>query len=62
MEQKKFDNDQRIYCPYLSQHIDEGLCYDLKMILNRYINESTLPEIRIDKMQLNEHCHRYQYR
>ena len=62
MEQKKFDNDQTIYCPYLSRHIDEGLCYDMKMILNGYIKESALPAIRIDKIQLNEHCHRCQYR
>ena len=61
MEQK-FDSDQAIYCPYLSRHIDEGLCYDLKMILNGFIKESVLPEIRIDKKQLDEHCFRCQYR
>ena len=62
MEQNKLVNSQTIYCPYLSRCIDEGLCYDLNMILNGYIKESALPEMQINKIQLSEHCAKCQYR
>lgn len=44
------------YCPYLKEYIDEGCCYDLQMILGRYIKESALPDTKIDKMQLSDRC------
>ena len=62
MEQNTLENCQTLYCPYSSRYIDEGLCYDLKMILNGYIKESALPDMQIDKKQLHEHCSKCQCR
>ena len=50
-----------IYCSYLNKNIEEGMCYDLQMIGNSYIKESALPEISIDKEELNEHCSKCKY-
>ncbi len=44
------------YCPYMKEYIDAGCCYDLQMILDGYIKESALPDIKIDKSQLSAHC------
>ena len=49
------------YCSYLNENIEEGMCYDLQMIGNSYIKESALPEINIDKEELNEHCSKCKY-
>ena len=46
------------YCPYMKEYIDEGCCYDLQMILDGYIKETALPDIKIDKSQLSAHCSR----
>lgn len=50
-----------IYCSYLNENIEEGMCYDLQMVGDSYIKESALPEIKIDKEKLNEHCSNCEY-
>ena len=62
MEPKASDKTQTLYCPYLERYIDEGLCYDMQMILDGYIKKPALPEIRIDKLQLSECCSKCNYR
>lgn len=50
-----------IYCSYLNENIEDGMCYDLQMIGNSYIKESALPELKIDKEKLNEQCSKCKY-
>ena len=47
---------EKFYCSYLNENIEEGMCYDLQMIGDGYIKEAALPEININKEELNEHC------
>lgn len=54
-------NIDNIYCSYLQENIEDGMCYDLQMIGDSYIKDSALPEIKINKEELNEHCSRCKY-
>ena len=51
----------KFYCSYLNENIEDGMCYDLQMIGDGYIKEAALPEINIDREELNEHCSKCKY-
>lgn len=51
-----------LYCSYLREYIDEGLCCDLQMITESYIKPSALPEIEIDKEKCKKCCDECRYR
>ena len=69
-EEKKIDADfiafmstfAAKFCPYLSEYIDEGCCYDLQMICDGYIKDSALPEVKVDKTQLSKQCQKCRIR
>ena len=50
------------YCLYLKKDIDEGFCYDLQMITGKYIRESALPELQIDREKCLLCCAKCKYR
>lgn len=50
-----------LYCPYLEQYIDAGICYDLQMVTGGFVKPSVLPEITIDKAQCAKHCATCEY-
>ena len=52
---------EKFYCSYLNENIEDGMCYDLQMIGDGYIKEAALPEISIDKEELNEYCSKCKY-
>lgn len=49
------------FCSYINKDIEEGMCYDLQMISGGYIKESALPELKINKQELYEHCSKCKY-
>lgn len=49
------------YCSFLEEFIDDGLCYDLQMIIGNYIKPSALPEINIDKEKCARCCSECKY-
>lgn len=49
-------SEKKNYCIYLKKLIDEGLCYDMQMISEGFINTSLLPDIDIDKEKLLKCC------
>lgn len=53
---------QTIYCDYLNQSIDEGLCYDIQMVSGGYIKPSALPDIRVDALNAAEACGSCRYK
>ena len=50
------------YCAYLQKLIDHGLCYDMQMVCNGYINPFALPDIHIDKAELTTCCEGCKYK
>ena len=50
-----------VFCAYLKEYIEFGLCYDMQMICNLYIKPSVLPEITIDKDELKSFCNGCKY-
>lgn len=50
------------YCSYAEEYVDEGLCYDLQMILGELIKPCALPESVIDKEKLKNCCADCKYR
>ena len=55
-ELRKADESSRVYCSYLRDYIEYGMCYDLQMIDGRYIKPDALPEINIDREKLRQCC------
>ena len=49
------------YCPYLDEFIDSGLCYDLQMVSQGFINVSVLPKGKIDVEQCAKYCFKCKY-
>ena len=45
-----------VYCAYLQDYISDGCCYDMQMIKCGYIKQSALPDIHIDKENLEKQC------
>ena len=43
-------------CSLLGKEVEDGLCYDIQMILGRYINPSALPDIEIDREKAQDIC------
>lgn len=52
---------QYVYCSYLQEYIDEGVCYDLQMIAGGLIKPTALPDITIDREACMNHCTECQY-
>ena len=48
------------YCGYLSEYIDDGLCYDIQMICAGYIKQSALKDCTVDAAAA-EHCANCRY-
>lgn len=47
---------QYCYCSCLREFVEPGFCCDMQMIACGYIKETALPEINIDKEQLQKCC------
>lgn len=50
------------YCPYLEEYVEDGLCTDLQMIAQGYIQPSALPEYAIDRSAAVKVCDQCEYR
>ena len=56
----KVESEYR-YCEYLSEYIDDGLCYDIQMICAGYIKCSVLENYLFDDTA-TEHCAKCRYK
>ena len=45
-----------VYCSYIQDYVSYGLCCDMQMVKEGFIKNSVLPEIKIDREALQEHC------
>ena len=54
--------EELCYCPYLQDYIDPGYCYDLQMVSCGLMEQSALPDIKIELDQLKEHCKKCTHR
>ena len=54
--------EEEILCGYLNRWIDEGLCYDIRMIANGFILPSALPALAIDRPKAKKACENCRYR
>lgn len=62
-EYRKSIESQYYYCPYLKEYIEQGFCYDMQMMAEKFVKSSVLAfnTSEFDKKKLQECCFKCQY-